>query len=67
MAKAGSIDGTAIAAVFSAGITVPTALGSTKYPGGGVHLPVTTVAAIQAQNGKFALLVNDTPDQVPTP
>lgn len=65
--KANSTDGAAIADVLGAGITVSTALGDVTYPGNGERLPVTSVAAIKAQDGAFQLVVNDVPDQIPEP
>ena len=65
--QAGSTDPADIEQVLSDGITVDTALGQIDYPGGGEKNPTTPVAVVTVKNGKFELVNEGVPEDVPEP
>ncbi len=65
--KADSTDPKAIQKALAGGLTVQGALGAIKYLGGGEHNPIDSVAVVQVKNGKFALVKNTVPTNIPKP
>jgi branched-chain amino acid transport system substrate-binding protein len=65
--QAGSTDPADIQNVLADGITVDTALGQIQYLGGNEKNPTTPVAIVTVKGGKFELVKEGVPEDVPQP